>query len=460
MAQISNSGLSPEATRLLATMGDDLSRGFVPLWIMGNPEIYQLELDRIFGHNWIYMAHESEIPNNGDFIARTIGEDPFIVARGDDGRVRVLFDSCRHHGARVCPADRGNAATFMCPFHGWTYKNTGELHAVPNRKTSYKTLDDKQSGLVPAPRVENYRGMIFACLDQNVRPLAEHLGDYRWYLDIHLGLAEGGIEVIGEPHRWHIDADWKSGAENFSGDSYHTQTVHQSILRVGLASPLAAGASGGRNDIHVTECNGHSTSIRRMDAGQVFFWGYPEDVRKLFRQGELSEQQFDLARRSISHTGTIFPNLSLIHIGATDEPKKPNACYFSLRQWVPRGPGRMEVVSWVFAPKAASQEYKDRAYKVAVSSFSPSGNFEQDDSIVWSGIARSARGSFAKKHDLKLNYQMGMQPMSDAHLIDDWPGPGEVYDTNLEDGVQRTFFRHWYRAMSGDAVGGKLRKTA
>ena len=460
MAPISNAGLSPEATRLLATMGEDIQRGMVPLWIMGNPEIYQMELDRIFARNWIYMAHESELPKNGDYLARTIGEDPFIVVRGEDGRIRVLFDSCRHHGTRVCPADKGNTATFLCPFHGWTYKNTGALSGVPNRKTSYKALDDAEWGLIPAPRVENYRGMIFACLDQNVRPLHEHLGDYRWYLDIHLGLTEAGIEVIGEPHRWHIDADWKSGAENFSGDSYHTQTVHQSILRVGLASPLAAGASGGRNDIHVTECSGHTTSIRRMDEGRHFFWGYPEEVTSLYRQGELSPAQFDLARRSISHTGTIFPNLSLIHIGATDNPAKPNACYLSFRQWVPRGPGRMEVVSWVFAPKEASAEYKERAYKVAVSSFSPSGNFEQDDSIIWSGIARAARGSFAKRMDIKLNYQMGQKGMSAAHLIDDWPGPGEVYDTNLEDGVQRTFFRHWYRAMAGDTAGGKLRKTA
>ena len=152
MAQ-SSSGLSPEATRLLATMGDELKGGVVPLWIMGNPEIYQLELDRVFARNWNFMAHESELPNKGDYVARTIGEDPFIVVRGDDGRIRVLFDSCRHRGTRVCMADKGNASSFLCPFHGWVYKNTGELGPIPARKTSYKSLDDKKWGLVPAPRV-------------------------------------------------------------------------------------------------------------------------------------------------------------------------------------------------------------------------------------------------------------------------------------------------------------------
>ena len=86
-----------------------------------------------------------------------------------------------------------------------------------------------------------------------------------------------------------------------------------------------------------------------------------------------------------------------------------------------------------------------------MANFSPSGNFEQDDSIVWSGVARSADSVFARSRGLLLNYQMGLPGMSDANLAKDWPGPGKVYDTNLEEGVQRTFFRHWHRAMSGGA---------
>jgi phenylpropionate dioxygenase-like ring-hydroxylating dioxygenase large terminal subunit len=363
-----------------------------------------------------------------------------------------LFDACRHRGARVCKADKGKATAFKCAYHGWTYDRAGALDGVPLKKTAYKGLDTAEWGLVQIPRLEIYRGLIFGSLDPNIHSLDSHLGDYKWYLDMHLAIAPGGMELIGEPHRWEIDADWKSGADNFSGDSYHTQSLHQSILRMGLASRDAIGIAGGKNDIHITEVNGHATSIRRKDADQVYFWGYPEEVYSQFSQAELSPAQFELARRSVTYTGTIFPNLSLSHFWSTDAPGAPGGVFFLLRQWKPKGPGKMEVWSWTFTPKCASAEYKAQAYKAATSNFGPSGNFEQDDAITWEGIARSAKGGFAKRTGMKLNYQMGLEFMSEARVMDDWPGPGKVYDTNQEEGVQRTFWNHWYRAMrAGDA---------
>jgi len=436
----------------LNAMGNELAQGLVPLWIYNNEDIYRAELDRIFARNWIFMAHETEIPGRGDFVRRKIADDRFIVVRGDDDRIRVLFDSCRHRGASVCQGDKGNVKIFICPYHGWTYKNTGAIDAIPNRQTAFKGIDERKWGLMPAPRVEIYRGLVFAALDETVAPLAEHIGDYSWYLDLHLGLSPGGMEVIGEPHRWFLDADWKSGSENFSGDSYHTQSLHQSVLKVGLTPGAAAGASGGQNDIHVTECNGHATSIRRQDPGNVYFWGYPEEVYRHFKMDGFSDSQRRLAAESVVHTGTVFPNLSIIHIPLTDDPDKPNAPFFSLRQWNPVAPGRTEVISWILAPKEASEEQKARSYKVATSTFSVSGNFEQDDSIAWAGVARSAAGHFAKKTGMVLNYQMGMEFMSEARVLDDWQGPGIVYDSNLEEGVQRTFFNHWHREMSRDTA--------
>jgi phenylpropionate dioxygenase-like ring-hydroxylating dioxygenase large terminal subunit len=442
---------SPRVDSMLGTLSASIAKGRLPLWIYNDAEVFRLEMERIFARNWVFVAHESEIPRKGDYVSRPIGQDPFIIVRGEDGKIRALFDSCRHRGARICPSDQGNAQTFFCPYHGWSYTTAGALEAVPAKTTAYQHLNLADWGLLQAPRVEIYRGLVFAALTEDVPALTDYLGDYRWYLDTHLALTEGGLEVVGTPHRWHIDADWKSGAENFSGDSYHTQTLHQSIMRIGLAPKAAAGASGGVNDIHVTECSGHATSIRRTDPGTSHFWGYPKDVAALFRQGELSAAQFELAQRSVVHTGTVFPNLSLIHIGGTDSADKPNSAYFSLRQWQPRAPGQLEAWSWVLVPKDASAEFKARSYKVAVANFSPSGNFEQDDSVTWSGVARSAQSVFARNSDMHLNYQMGLPEMSTARLMKDWPGPGAVYDTNLEEGVQRTFFNHWCRAMRAGA---------
>jgi hypothetical protein len=113
----------------------------------------------------------------------------------------------------------------------------------------------------------------------------------------------------------------------------------------------------------------------------------------------------------------------------------------------------MDAWSWVLAPAAASEEYKQRAYDVALGTFSPSGNFEQDDFAVWDGIAEAAGSVFVEQEGLTMNYQMGMDRASDAEIVDDWDGPGQMWSTNLEEGTCRTFHGNWQKAMTGEEVG-------
>lgn len=429
---------------LLDRMDKDLAEGCVPLAIFNDDAVFEAELDRIFGCSWMFLAHESELPGPGDYVRRYIGLDPWIVCRDDSGKVHVLFDSCTHHGTQVCRGDKGTASEFRCPYHGWTYNTAGELIGIPHRREAYKQIEVAAHGLRAAPRMEIYGGLIFASLASEGPSLGEHLGDFRWYLDIHLA---PGMEVIGDPHRWRIEADWKTGAENFSGDSYHTQSLHKSISEKGLI-PRGGVGTGGSFDVHITDISGHATSMRRTGPGTDTFFGYPEALRAQFAGGRLSREQLELAAGSLLHTGNMFPNLSFIHMPAVDAPDKVSATSFSLRQWQPRGPGRMEAWSWVLVPAGASEEYRQRAYKTSVASFSPSGNFEQDDTVVWGSIARAGRSILARRGMAKLNYQMGMEGMSNAKVIPDWPGPGIAYNSNLEEGVQRTFFRSWWRAMA------------
>ena len=116
MAAVQDMPSMRDLDRRLDAMEKPLGDGLVPLWIFNDPVIHEAELDRVFGRNWIFMAHESEIPARGDYVLRTIGKDRFIVVRGDDGQVRVLFDSCRHHGASVCLTDKGSAKLFNLSF--------------------------------------------------------------------------------------------------------------------------------------------------------------------------------------------------------------------------------------------------------------------------------------------------------------------------------------------------------
>ena len=121
---------------------------------------------------------------------------------------------------RVCAEDMGLASYFKCPYHGWTYSNSGELISVPFFEGYQGGLDKGSMGLHQAPRVESCHGLIFANWDNRVQTLDDYLGEMKWVLDILFGRT-AEMEVIGAPMRWEVDANWKLGAANFSGDGVH-----------------------------------------------------------------------------------------------------------------------------------------------------------------------------------------------------------------------------------------------
>jgi len=98
----------------------DVRRGMIPASVYSDPELFELEKERVFARAWVFMAHESEIPQPGDYVVRRIVDDSFIVARDEKGAVRVLFNMCLHRGMQVCRSERGNTSHFRCPYHAWT----------------------------------------------------------------------------------------------------------------------------------------------------------------------------------------------------------------------------------------------------------------------------------------------------------------------------------------------------
>ena len=112
----------------------DAERGSISRRIFIEPEIYEKELQQIFARCWLFLCHDSQIPRPGDFFTTYMGEDPVLVVRDSDGEVHAFLNVCRHRGNRLCRADRGNAASFTCAYHGWTYLNDGRLTGVPYLK--------------------------------------------------------------------------------------------------------------------------------------------------------------------------------------------------------------------------------------------------------------------------------------------------------------------------------------
>ena len=447
----------PEVARFFDEFESSLDRGRVPLRSFNDAELHELELDRIFTRAWVFIGHESEIPARGDYVQRRIGRDPFVFARGEDGEIRVLFDACRHRGATVCRAERGNAALFRCPYHGWTYKNTGELVGAPFLKDAYgKDLDKAKMGLLAAPQVETLHGFVFASLDPDSPTLTEYLGDLKWHLDMAWGQVEGGWEVIGEPQRAVIRADWKSAAENISGDDYHTMYLHRSTIELGIM-PSPDGAEADASEwlagYHVALGNGHNIAPVVVPPGTPApgFFGYPDEVSALFSPELQGPDHYEFAKRCLGFVGVMFPNLGVISFPFQFLREVPPQPIMGLKVFEPSGPGEMVSWAWTLCPKDASEEFRHNTYLTAMGTFTAGGTFEQDDSDPWISIARSAGSAYARKVGMELDYTMGLKGAASSQFVDHYPGPGLAHFPSLEEGALRGFHRRWLDFMRAES---------
>lgn len=210
--------------------------------IYRDPEIFDRELARIFGHTWIFVAHESEIPDGGDYKTAHLGRQPVIVNRSSDtGEINVMFNRCRHRGSAVCQQEFGNANFFRCAYHGWTYGSSGQLTGVPFDEGYGPAFDKKSLGLAHVPRVASYRGFVFASLDPAIEELPGYLGHARRYLDFIADVGVEGLELVSHAHKIVYRGNWKLQIEN-TIDPYHFSFTHKSWLdilrdRNGSSSP-------------------------------------------------------------------------------------------------------------------------------------------------------------------------------------------------------------------------------
>ncbi|WP_027958977.1 Rieske 2Fe-2S domain-containing protein, partial [Halomonas sp. 19A_GOM-1509m] len=151
-----------------------------------DPAFFELELKHIFEGNWLFLAHESQVAEPGDYMTVTMGRQPVIITRDKQGELHGLINACAHRGATLCRRKRGNKGTFTCPFHGWTFKNDGQLLKAKNEKNGAYPDQFKQDGshnLKRLPRFENYKGFLFGSLSDDVQPLEQHLGETTKVID-------------------------------------------------------------------------------------------------------------------------------------------------------------------------------------------------------------------------------------------------------------------------------------
>jgi phenylpropionate dioxygenase-like ring-hydroxylating dioxygenase large terminal subunit len=120
-----------------------LREGKISREIFSDKDIYQDELEKVFTRAWLFVGHESQVPNPGDFFTSRMGAESVILARDKKKKVHVFLNSCRHRGMKVCQYDHGNTQLFTCPYHSWSYTTDGKLFGVPQFKQLYEGCMEK-----------------------------------------------------------------------------------------------------------------------------------------------------------------------------------------------------------------------------------------------------------------------------------------------------------------------------
>jgi phenylpropionate dioxygenase-like ring-hydroxylating dioxygenase large terminal subunit len=273
--------------------------------VYADPEIFELEMERIFGRAWLVVGHESQLGGRGDFFTTRLGREAVIVVRQDDRSIAVLVNRCAHRGATVCAEGRGNAQRFVCPYHGWTYDTAGGLRAVPI-ESGYRREALSQLGLKRIPRVATYRGFIFASAAPAGPGLEEFLGPTLASFDDFVDRAPGGeLEVAGGVFKHAYRGNWKLMLENHL-DGVHPAHVHASSVAVARGAP-EPGAPGAEHyyDIAVRQMrqNGapeslwESIGVWATPRGHGWLGDYHTDTRLV---AGLGNPAFDEYRRRLA----------------------------------------------------------------------------------------------------------------------------------------------------------------
>jgi phenylpropionate dioxygenase-like ring-hydroxylating dioxygenase large terminal subunit len=442
----------PATTTLLAdgTALEDLvnaEEGLVSRRIFSDPEIFELEQKHIFARGWFFVGHESEVPNAGDVITRIVGTDQAIFLRDDEGELRVFLNSCRHRGMRVCRTDRENTSFLRCAYHGWAYKNTGELLSAQGESFyGDGELQKSEYGLKPVAQLGSIHGLVFATWDPQAPSLDEYLGNMAYYLDIIMNRT-GGMKVIGTPQIWEADTAWKFATDNFT-DNFHVYFAHHSMVDLGLLpnDPDFAG--------HGTMVVAEEGHILHLTAGapthEFEHMGLPDTLRELMPR-HLDPDQVEMAKHTAYSAGTVWPNFHWLQLMSSGTLGQKDVPFLNLRLEVPISPTRTRMWSWFLIDEAADPEYARASYETYVRTFGPAGQYDHDDMENWEDCTKTSTGPAARS--LTIHHRMGLNRPVDTS----WPGPGDAYQGSYGEMTQRSWYAAYRTFMSGGWAGGAAR---
>jgi benzoate/toluate 1,2-dioxygenase alpha subunit len=362
--------------------------------VFTNPDLFDLEMKHIFESNWIYLAHESQIPEPNDYFTTSIGRQSIMITRDKEGQLHAMINACAHRGAMLCRRKHGNKGSFTCPFHGWTFNNSGKLLKVKDGKTGHYPIAFNTNGshdLRRVARFENYRGFLFGSLDPDVRPLEAHLGQARAIIDQIADQAPNGIEVLRGNSSYVYDGNWKLQMEN-GADGYHVSSVHWNY------SATMQRRNYDEAGTHTVDANGWSKSVGGVYAfehGHILLWTrlLNPEVRPIYAHRDALAERIgrDRADAIVDQTRNlcVYPNVYLMDQFSTQ-----------IRVVRPIAVDKTEVTIYCFAPKGESAD--DRALRIRQYEdfFNVSGMGTPDDLEEFRACQAGYQGSETLWNDL------------------------------------------------------------
>lgn len=370
--------------------------------------LFDLEMELIFEKQWIFGCHESQIPNNHDYITLQAGRQPMIITRDGKGILHALANTCSHRGATLTRLAKGNQSTFTCPFHAWCYKSDGTLVKVKAPDEYSACFDKKENGLKPA-KIESYRGFVFINLNpEPTQSLEAFLGDTRLFFDMMIEQSDTGeLEVLPGQSTYSFHGNWKLQNEN-GLDGYHVSTVHYNYVstvqhRQELDSQREKKSSAtldysklGAGDADTDDGwfsfkNGHSVLFSDMPNAADVRSGYDRIMPKLYAQYSEARAKWTMHRlRNLN----IYPSLFFM-----------DQISSQLRIIRPVAWNKTEVTSLCLGVKGESDLDRENRIRQFEDFFNVSGMGTPDDLVEFKESQRGFQARISEWSDISRGHQ-------------------------------------------------------
>lgn len=392
-----------------------LERGEIDRRIYNNPEIFELEMQRIFGRAWLFLCHETQIPEPGDFFQSVMGRDNVLVVRQKDGSIKAMLNTCAHRGNAVCRAEEGNARSFLCTYHGWSYGIDGRLNGVPGLRDFYQgELDKSQHGLAQVAQVANYKGFVFGTHDASAPPLEEYLGA-TGRLSLDSIALRGDMEVVPGVQKFVIECNWKIAVDNLF-DWYHPQITHASAFQPDV---IPSGDANMRTEEKIDLSGVNMQSGANVELSGTGIVGAKFD--QVVVLGEFGHAIGGPTRSSSGHfefdpgwrdTPRAREVLGPVGINVAGHPNIFPTAWATVTQpqislRIPRDPSHTEIWWFTFVDRNLPREMRNFMVTTASRIFGPAGVLEQEDGENWAQATAQSRGLASQRMKHLLNMGLG-----------------------------------------------------